>query len=172
MDMRDKKRAKEHYTQLAQKYGIQERYQNTLTQVQDILEGLGILEKVNVDTRLLGVAILNYFEDIDRLKEFEGIERANVEKIYAYEAFWFLRAKPIQLLDNSVEMKYLHINEKVCTAILISKMCKEMERGYDTQNDRILSFLDLLYYNFKYRLYTQQSLEVMISAFFCGCSFK
>lgn len=170
--MDKKETAAEHYAQLIEKYPIKTRFENTLTQIQDVLEAMGLLEQVTVDTHLLGSAILSYFEDIDRLKEFEGIERANVEKIYSYETFWLLRNKPIQITDKSLAMKHIHINEKVCVAILISKMCKEMERGYDDENVRILSFLELLLYNFKYRHFTQQSLELMISAFFLGCSFK
>lgn len=162
----------EHYRKLIEKYPIKARFENTLTQIQDVLEALGLLEQVTVDTHLLGSAILSYFEDIDRLKEFEDIERANVEKIYAYETFWFLRNKPIQIVDKALSMKHIHINEKVFVAILISKMCREMDRGYDDENERTLPFLELLYYSFKYRLFTQQSLELMISAFFFGCSFK
>lgn len=170
--MDQKETAMKHYAQLAEKYPIQSRFENTLTQIQDILEEMGILKQVVVNTHLLGSAILSYFEDIDRLKQFEGIERTNVAKIYAYETFWLLRNKPIQIIDSSITMNNLHINEKVFAAILICKMCSESGRKFDDTNPRMPSFLNLLYYNFKYRLFTQQSLELMISAFFLGSNFK
>lgn len=169
MDSREKEL--EHIHELNEKFKIKERYENTLTQIQDVLEALGLIDKVTVSTKLLGQAILDYFEDINRLKEFEGIEKANVDKIYGYQTFWLLRNKPIQIIDKDIEYKYLHINEKVFSMILISKMLAEAGVDYDDVNPRLLSFMKLVYYNFKYRIYTQQSLELIASAFFCGCAF-
>lgn len=170
MDSKEKER--EHILYLLNRYDFEKRYMNLLTQIQDILEGLGILDKVYINTDLLGQAVLNYFEDVDRLKEFEGIERTNEDKIYGYETFWLLRDKPIQVTDNSMPYEYLYINEKVFTCILISKMLREVKISPDSKNSRLMIFLKLLYYNFKFRNYTQQSLEMMITAFFCGCEFS
>jgi len=147
-----------------------ERFKNLLEQLNDVLEGLKITDKVRIDERLLELSVIDYFEDIERLKDFHEIERVNVKKIYSYGAYWFLRRKPIQITDPSVEKNLLHINEKVCTAITIPKMLKEMNILATDDNKRILDFIDLLYYNFKYRTYTQQSLELVMEAFFCGCS--
>lgn len=80
MDSKEKER--EHIQYLMNKYDFEKRYKNLLIQIQDILDGLDILEKVNINTDLLGQAVLNYFEDVDRLKEFEGIKRTNEDKIY------------------------------------------------------------------------------------------
>lgn len=162
---------KEHIEYLLKKYSFEKRYESLLTQIQDVLEALGILEKVRIDTDLLGQAVLNYFEDIDRLKKFEGIKRTNEDKIYSYETFWLLRDKPIQIIADDLPYEYLYINEKVFTCILISKMMREAGISPDSNNPHLLIFLKLLYYNFKFRNYTQQSIELMISAFFCGCEF-
>ena len=54
--------------------------------------------------------ILDYFTDIARLKDYQDIERANVDKIYGYELFWFLRRHPIQLLEGVPDN--FDINEK------------------------------------------------------------
>ncbi len=170
MDSKEKER--EHILYLLNKYDFEKRYMNLLMQIQDVLEGLGILDKVHINTDLLGQAVLNYFEDVDRLKEFEGIKRTNEDKIYGYETFWLLRDKPIQVTDNNMPYEYLYINEKVFTWILISKMLREAEISPDSKNSRLMIFLKLLYYNFKFRNYTQQSLEMMITAFFCGCEFS
>lgn len=162
---------KEYFKKLAQKYPIQERYKNLLTQIQDVLESLGIMNYIQINTGLLGQAVLDYFEDIDRVKEYEDIKKINVDKIYAYETFWLLKRKPIQIICEENTQQYLHINEKVFTFILIAKMLAEMKKGYDDQNDKIASFIELIYYNLKYRLFSQKTLELMISGFFCGCSF-
>jgi hypothetical protein len=38
-------------------------------------------------------------------------------------------------------------------------------------NTTMKTFQSLLFYNLKYRQVSQQSLELMIEAFFCGCDF-
>ena len=162
----------EHIQYLMDKYPFEKRYKELLTQMQDVLEALGIMDKVKIDTDLLGQAVLNYFEDVDRLKEFEGIKRTNEDKIYGYATFWLLRDKPIQITDDDIPYEYLYINEKVFICMLISKMLKEAGMDSKTKNSRLLPFIKLLYYNFKFRNYTQQSIELMVSAFFCGCEFS
>lgn len=170
--MDSKEKELEHIRYLTENYNFEKRYENLLTQIQDVLEALGILDKVTINTDLLGQVVLNYFEDVDRLKKFEGIERTNEDKIYGYETFWLLRDKPIQVIDSNMSNEYLYINEKVFTCMLISKMLKEADIQPDSKNMCLMSFLQLLYYNFKFRNFTQQSLELMITAFFCGCKFE
>lgn len=169
--MESKEKEKEHIEHLMRKYDFENRFKHLLTQIQDILEALGILEKVEINTDLLGQVVLNYFEDIERLKSFEGINRANEDKIYGYETFWLLRDKPIQVIDKDMPYEYLYINEKVFASILISKMLREADINPDSTNPRLMAFLNLMYYSFKFRLFSQQTLELMISAFFCGCAF-
>ncbi len=165
--------SKDYYEHLMEKYDIEDRYINLLTQIQDVLEAMGLIDLVSINEMILGKAVLSYFEDIDRLKEYEGINRANVCKIYGYETYWILRFKPINFLpETDVSSKQLHINEKVMVTIIIAKMLEEMEISPDDSNDRLLEFMQLLFYNFKYRTFTQKSLELMINAFFCGCRFN
>lgn len=169
--MNPKEEEREHVQYLLKNYPFEKRYKSILTQIQDVIVALGILDKVTINTDVLGVAVLNYFEDVDRLKRFEGIERTNVDKIYGYETYWLLRNKPIQITSNDLPYEFLFINEKVCTCILVSKMLKEANIHPDSINDRLMPFLQLVYYNFKFRHFTQQSLELMITAFFCACGF-
>lgn len=170
MDVKEKKR--EYYQQLIEIYPFEERFRNILTQIQDVLEALGVLEQVTINTDLLGQSIIDYFDDIDRLKRYEDIDKVNVDKIYGYETYWLLKRKPIQIIEGEVSVEFLHINEKVFTFILIAKMLKEMQKGFDDTNPRMFSLIDLIYYNFKYRLHTQKTLELLISGFFCGCAFS
>lgn len=170
--MDSKEKDVEHIRYLKGKYDFENRFKNLLTQIQDVLEALEILDKVKVNTDLLGQAVLNYFEDVERLKAFEGINRTNEDKIYGYETFWLLRDKPIQIIDEDITYENLYINEKVFVLILTSKMLREVGIAPDSENPRLLNFMNLMYYSFKFRLYSQQMLELMISAFFCGCAFK
>lgn len=153
-------------------YPIVTRFNNLLTQIQEVLIRMGIIDNVSINTALLGKAVIDYFEDIDRLKKYEGIPRVNVDKIYSYGTYWILRRQPIQIIDNSLDERFWYINEKVCIAIMIPKMLAEMGISMTEKNSRFKSFLELMYYNFKYRLYTQQTLEFMVEAFFCGYSVK
>ena len=157
---------------LDSKYPIEARFGNLLEQIQDVLIEMGIIDQVTINTELLGKAVVDYFEDIDRLKSFEDIPRVNVDKIYSYGIYWIMRRHPILICDMNLDERFWYINEKVCIAILIPKLFAEMGMSMQMKNSRFKGFLDLLYYNLKYRLYTQQTLELMIEAFFCGYSVK
>ena len=157
---------------LVDTYPVKERFISILKQIQDVLEAMNLMGSVNINTQLLGKAILDYFEDVDRLKKYENIDKINVEKIYAYEAFWLIRRHPIQIVDNELEEKYLLLNEKIFTFIMLAKMFRELQVSYDDKNPKLEKFIELLFYNFKYRIFTQKSLELMIAAFFCGANFK
>lgn len=52
--MDKKETAAEHYAQMAKKYPIKTRFENTLTQIQGVLEAMDLLDHVTVDTHLLG----------------------------------------------------------------------------------------------------------------------
>lgn len=162
----------ERIRELKNSYPIEERFQNLLEQIQDTLIKMGIIDQVAINTELLGKAVIDYFEDIDRLKKFEEIDLVNVSKIYSYGTFWVLRRHPIQIIDSSIEQRFWYVNEKVCIAIMIPKMLAEMNVKMTAKNPQFRNFLDLMYYNFKYRLYSQKTLEFMVAAFFCGYSIK
>lgn len=162
----------ELYKYLVTTYPVKERITNILIQIQDLLEAMELIDCVKVNTQVLGKAIFDYFEDVDKLKKYEGMSKVNVEKIYAYEAYWLIKKHPIQIISDDIEEKHLHINEKVVTFMMIAKMLSELGISCEDKNPRFEKFIKLLFYNFKYRLYTQKSLEMMISAFFCGASFQ
>ncbi len=168
----DTDKTEEYIAELAKKYPIKSRFSTLLDEIQSILAEMGIIDLVEVNPDLLGKAVIDYFEDVDRLKDFEGIPHINVDKIYSYGVYWILRRSPIQILDKKLDKRFMHINEKICTALIFPKMLAEMGIPQNSANDRYAGFLDLIYYNFRYRTYTQQSLELMIEAFFCGYAIK
>ncbi len=170
--MESDEKQKNYFKYLIDEYPVKQRFKNILKQIQDVIEALGISEFVTVDTDLLGQAILDYFEDIDKLKKFEGIKKVNVDKIYSYETFWLLKRKPIQVISNSSKKNLIFVNEKIFTFIFIVKILAELGISRETKNTRLLSFFELIYYNFKFREYTQKSLETVVSSFFCGYSFS
>ncbi len=114
--------------------------------------------------------MLDYYADISRLKSFHGIQRVNVEKIYAYGMHWLLQRRPLQT-KASVPDSLCFINEMTVLLMYLPKMLVNLGLSVNsvTKGRRsLLTFAELLYYNFRYRHYQQQSLELMISAFFTG----
>ena len=149
------------------------RFQSLWADTVMVIEKTGLEDKLRIDEESFQMVIIDYFTDIARLKDFQDIERANVDKIYGYELYWFLHRHPIQLLEGVPDN--FDINEKVAIGVFLPRILTEAGMPYteEMQNSefrgRLKVFIDLLFYNLKYRHYTQQSLELMIEAFLCGC---
>jgi hypothetical protein len=106
--------------------------------------------------------ILNYYADVQRLKEFHAIKRINVVKINSYLVYWFLRVSPVQLKTSGNDG--LFINIKIAVTKLISRFF------HNNINDVQLleRYAEEIYYYLKHRLYTPQLIELMINSFFVG----
>ena len=150
------------------------RYQTLWGDIVKVVKSFKLDKVLRIDEESFRMVIIDYFTDIARLKDFQDIKRANADKIYGYELFWFLRRHPIQLLEDIPE--HYDINEKVALGVFLPRIFAEaglpndLDKQTDEFNDRLNKFINLLFYNFKYRTYTQQSLELMIEAFIAGCS--
>lgn len=157
----------EYYIMLCNKYDVLGRFFHFFVEYSEIIAAMGYEEYVRIDENLLGKAVIDYFEDIDRLKKYEGINRICTSKIYGYGVYWLMKRKPLQIIrmDCSDE-RILYVNEIACTTMIISKMFKEMGIVEEKSDELLMNFFNLLFYNFKYRLFTQKSLELMIEAFF------
>ncbi|GHV93786.1 hypothetical protein AGMMS50293_01060 [Spirochaetia bacterium] len=137
-----------------------------------VIEGMGLEDKVRIDEESFQMVVIDYFSDIARLKAFQDISRINVNKIYGYEMYWFLRRQPIQIVEPIPDN--FDINEKIAISIFLPRILKEADMPYtqSTQysefRSRLNIFINLLFYNIKYRTFTQQSLELVIEAFLCG----
>jgi len=129
-------------------------------------------KKVEVNRYILAQLVVDYYVDSVRVKEFHKIKNTNTEKTYAYSAYWLNRRKPIQIIKNFKGCEF--VNEVFVTTYLISNIASE--KGYDNaamdKNPMFKQFQTLLFYNLKYRITTQQSIELMIEAFFFGCDFS
>ena len=150
---------------------ITRRYVSILKMMDAFIVTEGIGQNVIIDRDLLKTAVCDYFVDIARVKDFHNIEKVNTEKIYGYMAYWLLKRKPIQVKLPFPKSEF--INELFITEFLVLNMLseKKISPAQCDQNITFKNFQSLIYYNLKYRLVTQQSLELMIEAFFCGCDF-
>jgi len=150
---------------------IASRYVAILKMMHSFIAAEKIGQYVTIDLEMLKTAVCDYFVDIARVKDFHNITKVNTEKIYGYMAYWLLKRKPIQVKSPFPQSAF--INESFITAYLVSNMLTEKNINHTqcAQNAAFTQFQSLIYYNLKYRLVTQQSLELMLEAFFCGCNF-
>jgi len=166
-----------HYHFLLKKFGdkIQNRIEVLWNEALKVLEKMNMDKVARIDKESFYNAVLDYFTDIARLKEMHNITKTNMVKIYAYEMYWLLRRRPIHLVKDTKDS--FDLNEKVIISIFIPKILEEVGIPYskDPHNKEIEKhlkvFTNLLFYNFKYRQYSPQSLELMIEAFICGCAY-
>jgi len=147
------------------------RYAMLIRTLHTFINHYNLNDKVRVDGRMLEQMVVDYFVDSVRVKEFHNIKNTNTEKIYAYTAYWLFRRKPLQALKNFNGCEF--INEFFITLFLTSNLISEkgISNTIANNNPTYKKFQELLFYNLKYRPVSQQSLELMIEAFFCGCDF-
>jgi hypothetical protein len=149
---------------------IVSRYLSVLRRLHAFISSEKIAQCVIVDYELLKIAIFQYFVDIAQLKDFQQIEKASEEKIYAYMAYWLLKRKPIQVTRPFPKSKF--INELFVTTFIVTSILAEKNlKSVQWDKTEFSKFQLLLFYHLKYRVITPQTLELMIEAFFCGCSF-
>jgi len=150
---------------------IVSRYLSVLRRFESFITSKKITQCVIVDQELLKTAIFDYFVDIARVKDFQQLQRANPEKIYGYMAYWLLKRKPIQVTRPFFGSKF--INELfIATFIITSILAEKKLKSTQCDKSNFDKFQSLLIYHLKYRLVTQQSLELTIEAFFCGYGFS
>jgi hypothetical protein len=147
---------------------IVSRYIGILRRINTFINVKNVGRNIRIDTDLLKRAVIDYFVDITRIKEFHEIPEVNREKIYGYLSYWLLKRKPIQVLSPFSGSGF--INELFVTSYLVTNILSEKNIGNDIYgaNKAFYKFQELLYYNLKYRPVSQQSIELMVGAFFCG----
>lgn len=148
---------------------VQERIEELLEKVQCFLNS-GAVEKSSlyVSDDLVTHVVMDYFTDIKRLKNFHPIERTNEYKILAYELFWWLRRKPIQVVSSCKEDS-IFVNEKFAVSMVIDFFAEEVQQvSSEIGVKSVNSFYDTLYYYFKYRHYTAQDIEMVLLAYKAG----
>jgi hypothetical protein len=147
---------------------IATRYIGILKRLHGFINVKKIAGSIYLNTNLLKRAVVDYFTDIARVKEFHNISKVNTEKIYGYMSYWILRRKPIQVTHPFPGSDF--INELFVASYLIVNILSEKSIGKNVYgaNKHFYDFQVLLYYNLKYRPVFQQSLELMVEAFFSG----
>ncbi len=130
--------------------------------------------KVAAASEIIDHILIDYFVDIDRLKEFTGIELVNETKIYAYMAYWILRRKPLQITSVDEAEDLVFVNEEFVADFLLSFLYKEPENVsiVSSQKEKMGMFEDTLRYFMKYRTITPQVIEIMLLSFQAGRGYQ
>ena len=146
---------------------FQERFEALYKDINRFIEVNGLNDKVRLNVLSLGSALVDYFEDIRRLKVFHNIEHINSAKIVAYTSYWLLQRKPIQLLveDKSI----LYVNERFVLAYIADFLSQKDRKSILSQTEKELrSYMETLFYNLKYRILNANMLELSILSFIAG----
>jgi hypothetical protein len=148
----------DYVNNLLKDYIVQNEYENRLIAPQNIVEHI----------------VIDYFVDIDRLKEFQEIEYTNEIKIYAYLAYWMLRHKPLQMVGDDGQDDLVFVNEEFVTDFLCSFLFSNPGNVpyIEEQKEKIDDFIKTLSYHLAYRNYSAQNIELMLLAFQAGRGYQ
>ena len=149
---------------------IESRINQLANEMTDFLKANDLTDKFYIHEMLLTHAVMDYFSDIQRLKEYQNIEHINDIKIKAYETFWLLKRKPLQATKQLEDDRWLYVNEKFLLVRLTSFMLQENMNVplVQKRKEAFTNYLDTLYYYLKFRKTDAQALELMLLAFQAG----
>lgn len=142
--------------------------------MRDFIKRFEYETKVIISRDILDHVIVDYFVDIDRLKEFSNIKQIHHSKIYAYLSFWLLRHKPLQVIVECDAPEASFVNENFVCYMLRSYFFagSEVYSIVEDKKEDVDSFIDNLLYYFQYRDYSAKGIEIMILAFRAGCGYQ
>jgi len=152
--------------------------------LQALLEKYGLSDSCTINNQLLWKAVLDYFADIARMKEFHNHKHVQLEKIISYETYWLLRNHPIQIdKPADIDTKFVHINEYILSFFFMKMLAERLNKVFapSIQIDNLVEkfedhelideFRKKLYYTFRFRPYTQQSLLLLVEGFITAAEF-
>lgn len=154
---------------------VKDRIECLIALAEHLIESQDLKEYAQVNDDLITYAVIDYFADIERLKEFHNIDKTQPEKVGAYTAYWIARRKPIQIIKK-LDADFLAdnhspvwINEWFALNVLFafSYQADVILGRLAEEEKKFNQFLDTLHYNFSYRQYTPQSLELALLALEC-----
>lgn len=150
---------------------VRSRFEQIYEEMKEFIINLNIGDVVKINDVILMQALMDYFSDVYRLKKYHKIQHINSIKIKAYESFWLVHRKPIQIVADQLEDdKMIYVNEKFVLSRLV---CFLLEDNINTpmvegKLHAFQNFLDTFYYYLKFRRSDAQSIEMLLLAFKAG----
>lgn len=162
------------YEDIVKEFGeevVRSRFDQIYEEIQAFIKSQGLEKTMKVNDVVLMQALLDYFSDVYRLKVYQKIQHINSIKIKAYETFWLIQRKPIQITEDHLEDdRMIYINEKFVLSRLVCYLLEgdlnkpivgDKQKGFE-------NFLDTLYYYLKFRRCDPQAMELLLLAFKAG----
>ena len=165
------------YSELVDSFGqekIEARYVTLYEYLESFIKRNKYDKNVVIANSVLNQAVVDYFTDIYRLKEFHKIEHINYIKIHAYTAYWLLRRKPLQIVvDNEEDIELAFVNARFVASYLLQFLRGEHEKVVILENDRqdYIEFVKNMEYFLRYRTVTPQMIETMLESYMAGMAF-
>lgn len=145
---------------------FKDRLNSLISDINVFIEASGLEDEVYLNSLSLGYALIDYFEDIRRLKSFHGVEHINCIKIVSYTSYWILKRKPIQLKEKAGKLS-IYINERFVVAYILDFLSND-EHILHRELSGLKTFSESLLYHLKYRAISANTIEQIITAFFAG----
>ena len=163
----------DNYDELLARVGkevVESRITQLNTEMTAFLKNYKLEDSVYIHQMALTHALMDYFSDIQRLKDYQKIEYVNEIKIKAYETFWLLKRKPLQLKKQLESDEWLYVNEKFLLTRMTSFMLQDNLNVVlnEEKKKAFTNFLDTFYYYLKFRRTDAQAIELMLLAFQAG----
>lgn len=173
----------EDYKHIFKKFNIsviENRYQRLVNQYKSFISDNDWQEKVFLNELVLQYAVLDYFSDIGRLKDFHKIHLINNVKVISYESYWLWRRKPLQLYDyqeESSDSEFCFANELFVYNNMLSFLTDNIPDNHyfdlkeKHKTSDIDSFMQTFYYFLKFRQCNPQFFELVLLSFLAGKQF-
>lgn len=166
------------YSEILADFGkekIEQRYDTLYEYLSAFIKRHKYEGKIVIAESVLNQAVIDYFADVHRLKNFHHIEAINYLKIHAYTAYWILRRKPLQIVeDDQEDLDRAFVNEKFVASYLIQYLRGENTNVIILESERLpyFEFVKNLEYSLRYRTVTPQMLETILEAYQAGEAFQ
>lgn len=168
-----------HYEDIIKQVGeerIEARYQYIYESISQFIDSFGrkdIKNKLCINERVLTHCVLEYFEDILKVKSAHDLNHTNSPKVMAYTAYWILRRHPIQVYlaaDDGENDDLVFINEKFVLSLLMSFLTHGAETMplLDEDLNIYKGFINSFYYFLKFRRVDPQAIEMILLSFRLG----
>ncbi len=149
---------------------IKNQYASLYRECTAFLESLGVSDHTRIDKAILTYTVMDYFTDISRMKEFHHVKHISERKALAYETYWILRRKPIQvMINNGNEEFWAFLNEKFSFTRIASFLTREQKSVIlDKLPKNVLKLSGYPLLLSEYRTLDPKTLELVIMGFQTG----
>lgn len=151
---------------------VAKRFDNLMEQLNEFIKRKSYDNNVRICESAVEQAVIDYFTDLYRMKCFHKLDLANYVKITAYMAYWLVRRKPLQVIeDDKTRVGLVFCNEDFVLSFIMRFLQKTASPPFD-DDGTYKEFISTLSYTLRYRTLTPQMLELMITGFRAGSIYQ